>query len=96
MPDQWQESQMSGGGSFSGLFHKKGAAAPEMPPLVRPQPGPANAPTDPSPGVDDHVTEPLPFERTPIPPAAPGPAAAEPAAVPAPEPAAASVAVQDP
>ena len=49
-------------------FDKKGAAAPEMPPLVRPQPGPANAPTDPSPGADDHVTEPIPFERTPIEP----------------------------
>jgi chromosome partitioning protein len=92
-PNQWQESQMSGGGSFSGLFHKKGAAAPEMPPLVRPQPGPANAPTDPSPGVDDHVTEPLPFERTPIERMPSGPAPAEPAAAPVPEPATTSAPV---
>ncbi len=82
---------MSGGGSFSGLFHKKGAAAPEMPPLVRPQPGPANAPTDTTPEVDDHVAEP------PSPSSAARssqPSAAEPAAVT--EPAPVAVQVEEP
>ncbi len=66
---------MSGGGSFSGLFHKRGSEAPEMPPLVRPQSG-AQPQTEPhpdvtSPGADDHVTEPIPFERTTEPAPAP-------------------------
>jgi chromosome partitioning protein len=68
---------MSGGGSFSGLFHKHGATeAPEMPPLVRPrsetvpdaqpgqqqqQPDSRSAPT--SPEADDHVNRPVPLQR---------------------------------
>ena len=65
---------MSGGGSFSGLFHKHGATeAPEMPPLVRPrsdtlpeaqpeqQPDARSAPT--SPEADDHVNRPVPLTR---------------------------------
>jgi chromosome partitioning protein len=70
---------MSGGGSFSGLFHKRGSEAPEMPPLVRPQSG-AQPQTEPqtepqtdatSPGADEHVSEPIPFERTTEPAPAP-------------------------
>jgi chromosome partitioning protein len=52
---------MSGQGSFSGLFGSQGgSAASEVPPLVRP---PAPPQTDPSPGADEHVSQPLPFER---------------------------------
>ena len=58
---------MSGGGSFTGLFGKHGSSAQEMPPLVRP---PAPDP------AEDHVSQPIPFER-------PEPDAV---AVPAPEP----------
>ncbi|WP_414690306.1 ParA family protein [Nocardioides sp.] len=61
---------MSGGGSFSGLFHKRGAAeAAEMPPLVRPQSSAqpdalTDAPPDQTPpGANDHVRDPIPFER---------------------------------
>jgi chromosome partitioning protein len=53
---------MSGQGSFSGLFGSQGggSAASEVPPLVRP---PAPPQTHPSPGADEHVSQPLPFER---------------------------------
>jgi chromosome partitioning protein len=67
---------MSGSGSFSGLFGKHGSSAQEMPPLVRP-PIP-----DPSPGADDHVSQPIPFERPA--PQQPEAAAAAPAPAPAP------------
>ena len=68
---------MSGEGSFSGLFGRKGStAAPEMPPLVTP---PVPSQTDPSPGADEPVRQPIPFER----PAEPAPQAlAEPAPAP--------------
>ncbi len=52
---------MSGDRSFSGLFGSQGSSAPEMPPLVRPT---APSPAEPSPGADDHVSQPIPFERT--------------------------------
>ena len=59
---------MSGEGSFlSGLFGSQGSAAPQMPPLVRP---PAPSTIDPSPGADEHVSQPLPFERPAAPEAA--------------------------
>ena len=58
---------MSGERSFSGLFGSQGSSAPEMPPLVRPT---APSTQNPSPGADDHVSQPIPFERTtePAPP----------------------------
>ncbi len=62
---------MSGEGSFPGLFGQGSShsAAPEMPPLVRP-PVPSDPTRTPSsPGADDPVSQPIPFER---------PAAAEP------------------
>ena len=51
---------MSGDRSFSGLFGSQGSSAPEMPPLVRPT---APSTPEPSPGADDHVSQPIPFER---------------------------------
>ncbi|GAA1479545.1 ParA family protein [Nocardioides aestuarii] len=58
---------MSGEGSFPGLFGhlggSAGSAVPEMPPLVRAPVPPDRTPTDPSPGADDHVSQPIPFER---------------------------------
>ena len=50
---------MSGDRSFSGLFGRS-SSAPDMPPLVRPT-APSSA--EPSPGADDHVSQPIPFER---------------------------------
>ena len=58
---------MSGQGSFAGLSGSHGNSAQEMPPLVR-TPIPSQIP--PSPGADEHVSQPIPFER----PAAPDPA----------------------
>ncbi len=55
---------MSGEGSFSGLFGSQGSSAQEMPPLVRP---PAPSQSHPSPGADDHVSQPIPFERPTVP-----------------------------
>ena len=56
---------MSGEGSFSGLFGRKGSnAAQEMPPLVAPA---VPSQTDPSPGADDHVSQPIPFARPTMP-----------------------------
>jgi chromosome partitioning protein len=56
---------MSGEGSFPGLFNQgsSGSAAQEMPPLVRtPVPNdPTRTPS--SPGADDPVSQPIPFER---------------------------------
>ncbi len=55
---------MSGEGSFSGLFgNRGGTAASQMPPLVRPPVPNDRTPTDPSPGADEHVSQPIPFER---------------------------------
>ena len=54
---------MSGEGSFPGLFGHGGSAASEMPPLVRPPVPNDRTPTDPSPGADEHVSQPIPFER---------------------------------
>jgi chromosome partitioning protein len=71
---------MSGGGIFSGLSGQSGSSAQEMPPLVR-----ATAP-HPSPGDQDFVTDPLPFERPAV-DETPAPAAAPPAAPVAEEPA---------
>ena len=51
---------MSGGGSYPGSFGSQGSSAQEMPPLVRP---PAPSQSHPSPGADDHVSQPIPFER---------------------------------
>jgi len=56
---------MSGDRSFSGLFGNQGNSAPEMPPLVRPT---APSTAEPSPGADEHVSQPLPFERPTDPP----------------------------
>jgi len=74
---------MSGQGSFSGLFGSRGSgdAASAMPPLVRP---PAPSQHDSSPGADEHVSQPLPFERpTQTEPAATVEPPAEPPAEPA-------------
>ena len=62
---------MSSGGSYPGSFGSQGSTAPDMPPLVRP---PAPSQSHPSPGADDHVSQPLPFER----PTQPEPAIADP------------------
>ena len=59
---------MSGDRSFSGLFGSQGSSAPEMPPLVRPS-SPSVPSSEPSPGADDHVSQPIPFERPADPPA---------------------------
>jgi chromosome partitioning protein len=69
---------MSGEGSFPGLFDHRGSsssAASEMPPLVRPPVPNDRTPTASSPGADEHVSQPIPFER---PAPTPEPAVAEP------------------
>ena len=80
---------MSGGGSFSGLFHKRGTEAPEMPPLVRPQSG-AQPQTEPHPDPTDLPRSRRPRERTHSlrahPRAAPAPAPAPVQVVDAPAP----------
>ena len=54
---QSEVRKMSGGGIFSGLSGRSGSSAQEMPPLTRP-PAPAT-----SPGDQDRVSEPIPFDR---------------------------------
>ena len=58
---------MSGEGSFPGLFGNHGgsagSAASEMPPLVRPPVPHDRTQTASSPGADEHVSQPIPFER---------------------------------
>ena len=54
---QSEVRHMSGGGIFSGLSGRQGSSAQEMPPLTRP-PAPAT-----SPGDQDRVRDPIPFER---------------------------------
>ena len=50
---------MSDGGTFPGMAGHYGSSAQEMPPLVRPRVAPT------SPGDEERVSEPIPFDRDP-------------------------------
>ena len=65
---------MSSGGIFSGLSGPSGSSAPDMPPLARPPAPPT------SPGDHDHVSEPIPFDRSAVDTVATAPTAPAPAA----------------